>query len=165
MIIIEAVLMGIFATFFMDFLAGILAKRNIIYPFISPDAVGRWFLYIFKGKLIHKDINQTPVLKNEKLWCLISHYLIGIALSGVYLVIGSNFAIVREQLLMPLLFGIATVFFPGFGCFLVSVSDLWPLNHQNNHRLLELILSIIQTLVLDYFYGLFYYIVSLFRGL
>lgn len=114
MIIIEAVLMGIFATFFMDFLAGILAKRNIIYPFISPEAVGRWFLYIFKGKLIHKDINQTPVLKNEKLWCLISHYLIGIILSGLYLVIGSNFAMVREQLLMPLLFGIATVFFPWF---------------------------------------------------
>jgi Protein of unknown function (DUF2938) len=114
LIIIEAVLMGIFATFFMDFLAGILAKRNIIYPFISPEAVGRWFLYIFKGKLIHKDINQTPVLKNEKLWCLISHYLIGITLSGVYLLIGSNFAIVRDHLLMPLLFGIATVFFPWF---------------------------------------------------
>ena len=114
MIIIEAVLMGIFATFFMDFLAGILAKRKIIYPFISPEAVGRWFLYIFKGKLIHKDINQTPVLKNEKLWCLISHYLIGIILSLVYLLIGSNFAIVRDHLLMPLLFGIATVFFPWF---------------------------------------------------
>ena len=114
MIIIEAVLMGIFATYFMDFLAGILAKRNFIYPFISPEAIGRWFLYIFKGKLIHKDINKTPVLKNEKLWYLISHYLIGVVLSGVYLVIGSNLAIVRDHLWMPLLFGIATIFFPWF---------------------------------------------------
>ena len=114
MIIIEAVLMGIFATYFMDFLAGILAKRNFIYPFISPEAIGRWFLYIFKGKLIHKDINKTPVLKNEKLWYLISHYLIGVVLSGVYLVIGSNLAIVRDHLWMPLLFGMATVFFPWF---------------------------------------------------
>ena len=114
MIIIEAVLMGIFATYFMDFLAGILAKRNLIYPFISPEAIGRWFLYIFKGKLIHKDINKTPVLKNEKLWCLISHYLIVVVLSGVYLVLGSNLAIVRDHLWMPLLFGIATVFFPWF---------------------------------------------------
>ena len=65
-------LMGIFATFFMDFLAGILAKRKLIYPFISPEAIGRWVLYIFRGKLIHKDINKTPKLKNEKLWCLIS---------------------------------------------------------------------------------------------
>jgi len=114
LIIIEAVLMGFFATFFMDYLAGVLAKRNLIYPFISPEAIGRWFLYIFKGKLIHKDINETPVLKNEKLWCLISHYFIGVALSGVFLVLESNLAIVREHLWMPLLFGIATVFFPWF---------------------------------------------------
>jgi hypothetical protein len=69
---------------------------------------------VLKGKLIHSDINQTPVLKNEKIWCLISHYLIGIILSGMYLVLGSNVAIMRDHLLMPLLFGIATVFFPWF---------------------------------------------------
>jgi hypothetical protein len=73
-IVIEMILMGIFATYFMDFLAGILARRKLIYPFISPEAIGRWFLCIFRGKLIHKDINQTPELNNEKLWCLISHY-------------------------------------------------------------------------------------------
>ena len=114
MIIIEAFLMGIFATFFMDFLGGILAKRNLIHPFISSEAIGRWFLYLFKGKLIHKDINKTPVLKNEKVWCSISHYLIGIVLAGVYLYLESNLAIVRDHLWMPLLFGIATVLFSWF---------------------------------------------------
>lgn len=114
MIIIEMFLMGIFATFLMDFLAGILAKRKLIYPFISPEAIGRWFLYIFRGKLIHKDINKTPKLKNEKLWCLISHYLIGIALSGVYLVLESNQPVIRGHIWMPLMFGIATVLFPWF---------------------------------------------------
>ncbi len=114
MLFIEAILMGVFATYFMDICSGFLAKRKIICPFISPEAIGRWFLYIFKGKLTHKDINKTPKLKNEKLWCLISHYLIGIALAGVYLLLESNLAVIREHIWMALLFGIATVFFPWF---------------------------------------------------
>jgi hypothetical protein len=114
MIFIESILMGVFATYFMDLLSGFLAKRKLIYPFISPDAIGRWFLYIFKGKLIHKDINNSPKLKNEKVWCSVSHYLIGIALAAVFLLIESNFAIIREHIWMSLLFGIATVFFPWF---------------------------------------------------
>ena len=78
-------LMGVFATYFMDLPSGFLAKRKVIYPFISPEAIGRWFLYIFRGRFIHKNTNKTPALKNEKMWCLISHYLIGIALAGIYL--------------------------------------------------------------------------------
>ena len=106
--------MGVLATYFMDIISGFLAKRRLIYPFISPEAIGRWFLYIFRGKLIHKDINNSPKLKNEKLWCLISHYLIGIALAGAYLLLESNLAVIREHIWMALLFGIATVFFPWF---------------------------------------------------
>ena len=106
--------MGIIATYLMDLLAGILAKRKLIYPFISPEAIGRWFLYIFKGKLVHEDINESPKLKNEKLWCLISHYLIGIALAGTYLVLDLKVALIHELVWMPLVFGIATVCFPWF---------------------------------------------------
>ena len=114
MIIIEAILMGTFATLLMDFLAGILTKRKLIYPFISPEAIGRWFLYIFRGKLIHIDINKTPKLKNEKLWCMISHYLIGIVLAGVYLVLDLNIAFIHDHIWISLVFGIATVCFPWF---------------------------------------------------
>ena len=60
LIIIEMLLMGVFANYFIDLYAGLLTKRKLIYPFTSPEAIGRWFLYIFKGKLIHKDINETP---------------------------------------------------------------------------------------------------------
>lgn len=60
MIIVEMILMGVFATILMDFLAGFLAKRKLIYPFISQEAIGRWFLYMFRGKFIHEDINKTP---------------------------------------------------------------------------------------------------------
>jgi len=114
MIIIESILMGVFATLIMDFIAGILAKRKIIQPFITPEAIGRWFLYIFKGKLIHEDINKTPPLKNEKLWCLISHYLIGIGLAGVYLLIESIEPAIQNQIWVPLIYGTGTVFLPWF---------------------------------------------------
>ena len=114
MIIIEMFLMGIFATFFMDFLASILAKRKLIYPFISPEAIGRWFLSMFRGKFIHKDIHKTPTLDNEKLWCFLSHYLIGIVLAGIYLFLEIKEPTIRDQMWMPLLFGITTVILPWF---------------------------------------------------
>jgi hypothetical protein len=112
--ILESILMGIFATLIMDFLAGVLAKRKIIHPFITPDAIGRWFLYMFRGKFVHEDINKTPPLKNEKFWCLISHYLIGVGLAGAYLLIESLEPIIRNQYWIPLVFGIVTVFLPWF---------------------------------------------------
>ena len=114
MLIIEMILMGIFATLIMDFFAGFLAKRKIIHPFIAPEAVGRWFLYIFRGKFIHKDINKAPKLKNEKFWCFISHYLIGVVLAGIYLFMELKEPIIRDQMWMALIFGIVTVFLPWF---------------------------------------------------
>ena len=88
MIILEMILMGIFATYFMDFLARLLVKRKIIFSLIEPEVIGRWFLSMFRGKFIHEDIHKTPELKNEKLRCFLSHYLIGIVLTGIYLVLG-----------------------------------------------------------------------------
>jgi len=108
------ILMGIFATFFMDFLAVFLVKRKLIHSFIEPEAVGRWFLYTLRGKFIHEDISKTPALKNEKIWCFISHYLIGIVLAGVYLFLEIREPILRDHTWMTLVFGIATVFFPWF---------------------------------------------------
>jgi len=114
MIIIEMILMGVFATYFMDVLASCLAERKIIYPFITPEALGRWFLYTLRGRFIHEDINKTPALNNEKIWCLISHYLIGIGLAGIYLFLDLIFPVIRNQPWMSLIFGIATVLLPWF---------------------------------------------------
>ena len=117
MIIIEMILMGIFATYFMDFIGGFLAKRKFIYSFIEFEAVGRWFLYMFKGKFIHKDISKTPALNNEKLWSFISHYLIGIVLAGIYLFLELKEPTIQDQIWVPLIFGIATVILPWFWLF------------------------------------------------
>jgi len=78
--LLEMILMGIFATFIMDLLAKFLVKSKIVRAAIEPHIPGRWVLYMLRGKFIHEDIRQTPVLKNEKLAAQTSHYLIGIVL-------------------------------------------------------------------------------------
>jgi hypothetical protein len=109
---VEMVFMGVVATLFMDLLAVRLTKMKIIRPPIRPEAVGRWILYMFKGKFIHKDIHKTPALNYEKSAALFSHYLIGIALAGVYLLLEWAKPTLYNQMWMPLLFGLATVLLP-----------------------------------------------------
>ena len=109
---VEMVLMGVVATLFMDLMAVRLAKMKIIHPPIGPDAVGRWTLYMFRGKFIHKDIHKTPALNNEKSVALLSHYLIGIVLAGIYLLLEFKEPAIRHQLWMPLIFGLTTVLLP-----------------------------------------------------
>ena len=104
--------MGICATYFMDFLARILVKRRIIHSLVEPEVIGRWFLSMFRGKFVHHDIHKTPSFHNEKLWCLFSHYLIGIALAGIYLLLDSRVTMIQGQIWVPLVFGIATVLLP-----------------------------------------------------
>ena len=108
----EMILMGIFATLFMDLLAKSLVKSKILRGTIEPHIIGRWTLYMLKGKFIHPDINQTTALKNEKPAALISHYLIGIALIGIYLLLEIKIPAIRTQLWMPLVFGAATSLLP-----------------------------------------------------
>jgi len=121
MIKVESILMGIFATYFMDMIGSFLVRKKIIDSLVEPEIIGRWFLYLFKGKFIHEDIRRTPSVKNEKLWSFISHYLIGIILAGVYLFLELKVPMIRENIWISLIFGIATVLlpwlwlFPGIG--------------------------------------------------
>jgi hypothetical protein len=110
--IAEMILMGMWATIIMDILAIVFGKLKIIHPPIGPQIVGRWALYMFRGKFIHRDINKTPALGNEKLAALVSHYLIGIILAGVYLFIELKVPTIRHQPEMPFIFGLATVLLP-----------------------------------------------------
>ncbi len=109
---VEMILMGVLATLFMDLLSILLGKSKIIHQLIEPQVVGRWTLYMFRGKFIHKDINKTPALNNEKSVTLLSHYLIGIVLAGIYLLLELKEPTIRHQLWMPLIFGLTTVLLP-----------------------------------------------------
>ncbi len=159
MILIEMILMGVFATFIMDFLAGVLVKRKFIHSFITPEAIGRWFLYLFRGKFIHKDIHKTPALTNEKLWCFISHYLIGIFLAGIYLFLELKAPIIRDQIWMPLIFGIATVFLPWF--WLLPSIGLGFMASKSSNRSLILRTNLVNHT--NFGLGLFIWVVSLHR--
>ena len=114
MIFIEAILGGIWATFFMDSLAKALTRRCIIYPFVIPEVMGRWFLYMCKGKFTHGDINKTRALSHEYAWYYLSHYLIGIFLAGFYLILASSFQLLQENTWTTLLYGLFTVAFSWF---------------------------------------------------
>ena len=109
---VEMILMGVLATLIMDILAIIFVKLKVIHPMIGPQVVGRWTLYMFKGKFIHNDIYKTQALGNEKLAALISHYVIGIVLAGIYLLLELKVPTIRHQLWMPLIFGLTTVLLP-----------------------------------------------------
>ena len=109
---LELVLMGSLATFIMDLFAKFLVKSKIVRAPIEPHIPGRWVLYLLKGKFMHEDIRQTPAVKNEKPAALISHYLIGIVLVGIYLFLELKVPVIRNQLWAPLGFGVTTVFLP-----------------------------------------------------
>lgn len=111
---VEMVLLGIWATLFMDILAKVLCKLNLIHPTIKSHIIGRWALYMVRGKLVHADINKTPDLGNEKSAALIAHYMIGIILAGIYLFIEAKMPTMRNQPWMPLIFGMATTLLPWF---------------------------------------------------
>ena len=159
MIVIEMILMGTFATYFMDFLAGFLVKRKLIHSLIKPEAVGRWFLSIFRGKFIHKDINKTPALNNEKLWCLISHYLIGIVLAGIYLLMELKEPIIRDHIWITLIYGITTVVLPWFWLF--PSIGLGFLASKSPNKLIILRTNLVNHIIFGV--GLFIWIVSFHR--
>jgi len=159
MIIIEIILMGVLATLFMDLLAGFLVKRKIIYSFIDSESIGRWFLYMFRGKFIHKNIHKTPSLKNEKLWCFISHYLIGVVLAGIYLLLELKIPIIRNIVWFALVFGIATVFFPWF--WLLPSIGLGFMASKSSSRLLIIKTNLVNHT--NFGLGLFLWIIFLHR--
>jgi len=97
---------GFIATLAMDCL-GILTIRKKWIDLkglqIVPPLLGRWALYFFQWGT---DIRLSPPRSNEKKVGLILHYLIGVALGGVFSVFPS------QDLQTACLYGIATNAFP-----------------------------------------------------
>ncbi len=112
MFFLEMILMGICATLVMDILARVFGRLKVIRPKVSPEIIGRWSLYMLKGKFFHRDINMTPALPNEILTSWISHYAIGIVLAGIYLLFELHYPVFADRFWMAIIFGILTVFLP-----------------------------------------------------
>jgi hypothetical protein len=111
--VVCAVLIGAGATLVMD-LWGIARKRLLGIPAPDYGLVGRWLVYLTRGRFRHDSIAASPAVEGEGVIGWAAHYLIGIAYAAVLLAVwGLDWA--RYPTIAPaLIVGIGTVVFPLF---------------------------------------------------
>jgi hypothetical protein len=111
--VIYAALLGAGATAVMD-IWGIVRKTLFGIPAANYGLVGRWLVYLTRGRFRHDPIAASPAVKGEGLIGWTAHYLIGIAYAAVLLAVwGLDWA--RHPTIAPaLIVGIGTVVFPLF---------------------------------------------------
>lgn len=107
------ILTGIGATVAFD-IWGLLLKFTFKIQPSNICVVGRWFLYMKKGKFAHKNLAKEEPIKNECLTGWIAHYIIGSSLGTLFLLIAGNAWKIEPVLLPALIFGILTVAAPLF---------------------------------------------------
>jgi hypothetical protein len=110
------VIVGILATVTMDVVAVIALRLGIAGHGprrTGPDLIGRWIGYLLQRKFRHTDILETPPLRGELLLGLAAHYLIGIALTLLYIDL-LVLAHVTPTALSAVLYGTATTVLPWF---------------------------------------------------
>ena len=113
---IVGLIVGILATVTMDVVAVIALRLRIAGRGprrTGPDLIGRWIGYLLRGKFRHTDMLHTPPLRGELVLGLAAHYLIGIALTLVYLGLLAV-AHATPTALSAILYGTATTVLPWF---------------------------------------------------
>nr|WP_227998137.1 DUF2938 domain-containing protein [Pseudoalteromonas sp. SANK 73390] len=111
--LIQVILVGIGATLIMDLWA-LLLKISFGIPSLNYGMVGRWGVYLTKGKVFHDGIMRTPPVIGENMLGWIAHYVIGIIFAILlFLVLGEKW--LESPTLVPaLVAGIITIVFPFF---------------------------------------------------
>lgn len=111
--VLTAVLIGVGATVIMDLWA-LCLKRFFGIPSLNYAMVGRWLVYLPRGKLTHDNIGQAAPVAGETALGWIAHYLIGIAFAASLLgIMGLEWAR-QPTLLPPVLLGVLTLAAPFF---------------------------------------------------
>jgi hypothetical protein len=105
-----AVLVGVVATLALDVVAGC----GIATGMFRMPAFGRWFLYLLRGKVRHDDIETSPAIRGEGPLTFPLHYLAGMGLAGVYLLLLDGMNLGRGTFLLAVLYGVATSLIPLF---------------------------------------------------
>jgi len=109
----EAVLIGLGATLLIDLWA-LFLRRAFSIPSLNYCLLGRWVLYIPRGKILHQSITATPQKPHECTVGWITHYLIGTAFALLFVLLVSDGWLAHPTLLPALAFGMATVLVPFF---------------------------------------------------
>lgn len=107
----RSMLIGIGATATMDIWA-VVMKRVFGVPSLNYGLVGRWLGHVRHGRFVHKSIAEARPVSQERIIGWSAHYIIGIVLAALrLLILGLDWA--RGPTLLPaLLFGIVTVAAP-----------------------------------------------------
>jgi hypothetical protein len=107
---------GIVATALLDLWA-LFLNRAFGIPLANWAAIGRWFAYLPRGRVMHDTIAETPPVPNELAIGWIMHYLIGALFAAIVILIwGLDWA--RNPTLLPaLIVGVVTV---GCGWFILQ---------------------------------------------
>ena len=112
----KGVLVGVLATITMDALTSILYKLQLIAP-LHPRLVGRWFASIARGQLLVNDIGQLLPVNREVAIAVPMHYVIGITLALLYLLVSSTLGLSPRSPWVALGFALCTNVFPWFMMF------------------------------------------------
>ncbi len=112
-VVIEAVLLGVGATIFMDMFA-LLIKKLWGIPSLDYRILGRWIGHFKNGVFTHPTIIQATPIQGEKAIGWIAHYSIGIFFAYVLLFIwGENW--LENPTTFPAVFiGLTTTLAPWF---------------------------------------------------
>lgn len=106
-----ALLVGAGATVMMDMWTAV-RKWLLGIPSLDYGLVGRWLVYLARGRFRHDPIAASPPVRSERLIGWTAHYLIGIAFAAILLAIwGLDWA--RHPTIAPaLIIGIGSVAAP-----------------------------------------------------
>ncbi len=103
-----AIIVGIVATFVLD----IAAAAGIAAGVFRLPAFGRWFLYFLRGKFRHDDIEKSAALPGENVLTLPLHYLAGMGLVALYLLLVDWTPLEAGDFVVAVLYGLSTSLIP-----------------------------------------------------
>ncbi|MEG3133104.1 DUF2938 domain-containing protein [Rouxiella sp. T17] len=109
--VFHAVITGIGATLVMD-LWSLFQKYIISIPPLKYALVGRWVLWMFKGKFRHNTIVSTDSVQGEMLTGWVFHYLTGILVAFIPFLLEGPDWFHEPSLVTALLVGLLTLFAP-----------------------------------------------------
>ncbi len=106
----QILVLGIGATIFMDIWLFILMQLNI--PTLNFALLGRWIGWIFKGKIRHHPISQSPQIQHESLlgWC--THYSVGVLFAFIFILFMGETWLIQPEFYSAFAFGLITVLVP-----------------------------------------------------
>lgn len=144
--IVFGILVGVVATVTMDVLGNVARKLGLVAG-AKGQWVGRWYLGIARGQLVHTDITISPEQSGEKWAALVGHYAIGIVLAIAYIVCAGWLNVSPDTIYFALGYGIATCVFPWFLVFPALGFGMFGLKGPPELRLF------ISSLLNHFFYG------------